>query len=143
MGKLVRIPSPLKEHFSDRKASGVYWYHCRFTLPESWEEKPVSLIFEEAGPQIHIYLNEQEAGSFQGEKIFFELDVTDIIYYTRDNHLSIRISNSMGGTSEDLSGITGTILVKPNLDSGKDVETKEDVQTIENVETKEDVESQE
>lgn len=117
-GKLVRIPASLGEHFPDRGSSGVYWYHCRFTLPEQWEEQAIFLVFEEAGPQVRIYLNEVEVGYFQG-KITFEVDVTEDIYYTRDNHLSIRISKPPGGFSGGSGGITGNILVKPVLDEDK------------------------
>jgi hypothetical protein len=122
MGKLVRIPAPLGEHFPDKEASAVFWYHCRFTLPEQWEERAISLRFEEAGPQVRIYLNELEVGFFEG-KITFEVDVSEDIYYTRDNHLSIRISNPMGGVSDDLSGVTGTIQIISEMEGEMSLET--------------------
>lgn len=123
MGKLVRIPAPLGDHFPDREASAVFWYHCRFTLPEQWEERRISLLFEEAGPQLGIYLNEVEVGFFQG-KMSFEVDVTQDIYYTRDNHLSIRISGPPGGSADSLTGITGTIQVIPELDDDRRFEAE-------------------
>ena len=113
MGKLVRIPASLEEHFPERAGAGVYWYHCRFTLPEQWEDRPISLVFEEAGPFLSVFLNEQKVGSFRGGQGPYELDVSERIYYIRDNHLSIRVVNDGGLRSGSPAGITGTILVVP------------------------------
>lgn len=115
-GMLVRIPASLDRYFPDREENSVFWYHCRFTLPEQWEERPVSLILEGAGPHIKLFLNQEAVGSFQNEEGAFELDVTEVIYYTRDNHLSIRVSSSLEGTPGKINGITGDILVKVNID---------------------------
>ena len=112
-GMLVRIPATIEEHFQELKSTDVYWYHCRFTLPELWEDEKIFLVFEEAGPFLKVFLNEDLVGSAQGGNGGFELEVSDIIYYTRDNHLSIRISDLKGQTDGKLNGITGTILVKP------------------------------
>ncbi len=111
-GKLVRIPASLEEHFTDLESSDVFWYHCRFTLPEQWEERTISMFFEEAGPFVEVFLNEKAAGSFRDEEGTYELDVSDVIYYTRDNHLSIRISGAGGDAAMKSAGISGTILVK-------------------------------
>ena len=115
-GLLVRIPAPIEEHFPDTEDKGIFWYHCRFTLPEQWEERPVSLILEGAGPHIKLFLNQEAVGSFQNEEGAFELDVSEVIYYTRDNHLSIRVSSSQEGNPGKINGITGNILVKVNID---------------------------
>ncbi|MDF1575887.1 MAG: hypothetical protein P1P86_11935 [Bacteroidales bacterium] len=113
MGLLVRIPATIEEHFPGTEEPGVYWYHCRFTLPEQWDGRPVSLIFKETGPTAFVFLNEIRAGFFQGEEGVFELDVSESIFYTRDNHLSLRISTSGGVKSGKHSGISGTVLVQP------------------------------
>jgi beta-galactosidase/beta-glucuronidase len=125
MGKLVRIPASLEEHFPDREGTAVFWYHCRFTLPEQWEEMPIFLDFKEAGPVITLFLNEEEVKVLQGEKAAFEVDVSESIYYTRDNHLSIRISNPKGASPEQLTGISGTIVIKPDLEGDKKQGVKE------------------
>ena len=111
-GMLVRIPASLDRYFPDREEHSVFWYHCRFTLPEQWKEKPVSLVLEGAGPLVKLYLNEEQVASYLGEAGTFELDVSEVIYYTRDNHLSIRISNPLDGISGKINGITGNILVQ-------------------------------
>lgn len=112
MGILVRIPAPLDTYFPDRDEKSVFWYHCRFSLPEVWKERPVSLVFEQAGPQVQLFLNEVPAGSFGDREGPVELDVSDIIYHTRDNHLCIRISQTGPGRMQKSDGVTGNILVK-------------------------------
>jgi hypothetical protein len=100
-GTLVRIPAVLMDY------QGVSWYHCRFTLPEVWKERKIVLRFEDAGPEAEVYLNEQLSGFFREGNTPFELNVTDQIYYTLDNHLAIRITDPFGG-----GGIGGNITVK-------------------------------
>ncbi len=99
-GKLVRIPASLEGY------SGVSWYHCRFTLPELWDKKQIALMFDDGGPKVEVYLNETLVGFHQGNHAPFEIDVTGKIYYTRDNHLAIRI------TDPDATGGIGIITVK-------------------------------
>jgi hypothetical protein len=70
------------------------------------------MVFTEAGPVVDVFLNEKPAGSFQEEEGALELDVSEVIYYTRDNHLCIRISGAGGNTAMKPGGISGTILVK-------------------------------
>jgi beta-galactosidase/beta-glucuronidase len=111
-GVLVRIPASIEEHFNDVKDADVYWYHCRFTLPEQWEGRAISMVLEGAGPHIKLFLNQEAVGSFQNEDGAFEMDVSEVIYYTRDNHLSIRVSDIQEGLPGKLNGITGMVLVK-------------------------------
>jgi beta-galactosidase/beta-glucuronidase len=111
-GVLVRIPAPIEEHFPDAKDTDVFWYHCRFTLPEQWEGRAISMVLEGAGPHIKLFLHQEAVGSFQNEDGAFEMDVSEVIYYTRDNHLSIRVSDIQAGGPGKLNGITGTVFVK-------------------------------
>jgi hypothetical protein len=121
MGKLVRIPALMNDHLAGQEDGegnkaifrGVAWYHCRFTLPEGWQGKPIALEFEGAGPLVEVYLNETYVGGHRGMDTPFTLDVTGVIYYTRDNHLAIRITDPEGGQG----GITGTIDLKPSEDT--------------------------
>lgn len=101
IGKLVRIPATLEDY------GGVTWYHCRFSLPENWRDRQIVFDFQGAGPRVEVYLNEELVGQEHSEGRPFKLDVTGRIYYTRDNHLAIRI-NDPDGTG----GISGTILVR-------------------------------
>lgn len=99
-GKLVRIPATIEDY------TGISWYHCRFTLPELWQKKRIELMFEAVGPEAEVYLNEKLVGTHFGNNEPFNLDVTEWIYYTLDNHLAIRIR-----TQEGLGGI-GNLEVK-------------------------------
>lgn len=99
-GRLVRIPAALPGY------KGVSWYHCRFTLPELWHEKQIEFLFDSTGPRVEVYLNEALEGYQNGGNGTFKLDVTETIYYTRDNHLAIRI------TDPDGTGGMGNLIVK-------------------------------
>lgn len=111
-GVLVRIPASIEEHFNDLKDDDVFWYHCRFTLPEQWEGRAITFVLEGAGPHIKLFLNQEAIGSFQNEDVAIEMDVSEVIYYTRDNHLAIRVSDIQEGLPGKLNGITGSVLVK-------------------------------
>lgn len=111
-GKLVRIPATLEDHFQSIQGSDVFWYHCRFTLPEQWEDRQINMIFKEAGPFAKVFLNGEKVGSLLGVDEAFELDVSDVIYYIRDNHLSIRITGAGDEVAGKQNGISGTILLK-------------------------------
>jgi len=98
-GNLVRIPATIEDY------SGVSWYHCRFTLPEIWEHRKIVMSFEGAGPEVEVYLNKALVSNQSGGNPF-QVDLTDQIFYTLDNHLAIRINDPEGG-----GGISGNILV--------------------------------
>ena len=110
-GKLVRIPALIKDQYPGEQGAGIYWYHCRFTLPENWEDREIAFRFEGIGPILEVYLNEDPIGSNLANALDFELDVTDVIYYTRDNHLALRVI-ALDETHFDSAGIVGTVLVK-------------------------------
>jgi len=114
MGKLVRIPALVDEHFSTEEISGITWFHCRFTLPEIWEDREIILKFEGISHPAEIYLNELKVASYPGGSTIFSMDVTKTIYYVRDNHLAVRISDPEKASG----GMTGTVWVSsenPNL----------------------------
>jgi len=107
MGALVRIPAMVEDHFTTDEMSGVTWFHCRFTLPELWENRQIRLRFEGTSHPAEIFLNELLVGSTPGGGSAFQIDVTETIFYVRDNHITIRISDP-----EMVSGgMTGTLRV--------------------------------
>ena len=112
-GKLVRIPALIQEHYTSEEVGDVYWYHCRFTLPEGWEEREVSLSFEGVGPATEVYLNEEQVLSYEG-KVEVDVNVSEVIYYTRDNHMAIKVSASDAEGSKGL-GISGSVLAKSKI----------------------------
>ena len=111
MGKLVRIPALARDHFQDKSEVGVLWYHCKFTLPENWEERKIELEITGAGPGVELFLNETKIADFQGSQEMFTLNVSEVIFYTRDNHLALRISTSPGDVWEE-EGIAGGVVIK-------------------------------
>jgi len=110
-GKLVRIPALIRDQYPGEQGAGIYWYHCRFTLPENWEDREIAFRFEGIGPILEVYLNGDPIGSNLANAVDFELDVSDVIYYTRDNHLALRVI-ALDETQLDSAGIAGTVLVK-------------------------------
>jgi hypothetical protein len=107
MGALVRIPARVNAHFEAEELSGITWFHCRFTLPEMWEHRQISLKFEGISHPARIYLNELEVGHYSVGESTFNLDVTESIYYVRDNHLAIRIADPEKASG----GLTGSVWV--------------------------------
>ena len=112
-GKLVRIPATVGDHFSPDFA-GVVWFHTRFTLPEVWAGTTITLSFGGVDGHTEVYLNENLVGTQAVTGDPFSLE-PDGIYYTRDNHLSIRIYNDHPGQA----GITGKILLKSGTTDDK------------------------
>ena len=112
VGKLVRIPATFEAQFSEVENKGVLWYHCRFTLPDLWEARTIHLVFENTGPGVDLFLNEKFVESHKGNHTPFELNITDQVYYTRDNHLAIKITDSEPGSDPGAFGILGKIVVK-------------------------------
>ena len=112
VGKLVRIPATFEAQFSETENKGVLWYHCRFTLPELWQARTIHLVFENAGPGVDLFLNEKFVESHKGNHTPFELNITDQVYYTRDNHLAIKVTDSEPGSNPGAFGILGKIVVK-------------------------------
>ena len=115
MGKLVRIPAMAADHFPDKQATGVLWYHCRFTLPEDWEERKISLEIKGATPAAGLFLNQEQIAEFHGNEPSYEIDVSEKIYYTRDNHLAVMIRTPEGADWNHV-GISGGIVVRSSPD---------------------------
>jgi hypothetical protein len=107
VGKLVRIPAHVGEHFSPDYA-GVSWYHTRFTLPELWAGREVSIHFEGISGNLQVFLEGKLVGEHPLSSGPFSMDVSDHIFYTRDNHLCLRIADPRPGQG----GVTGKIFMK-------------------------------
>ena len=107
MGKLVRIPATLEPSFKPEEQSSVSWFHCRHTLPELWAEREISLKFEGVSQEAEVYLNGELVGAFPGKDTPYTIDITDKVYYVRDNHLVVRVYDPNPASC----GISGNILV--------------------------------
>ncbi|MFH0756165.1 MAG: sugar-binding domain-containing protein [Bacteroidota bacterium] len=120
VGKLVRIPASVGEYFSS-DYTGVSWFHVRFTLPDPWAGKEISLHFEGINGNTRVFLNQELVGTVPLTNGPFRLDVTGKIYYVRDNHLDIRITDPRPG----MGGVTGKIILEaasPNEGIENDVD---------------------
>ena len=107
MGKLVRIPAALEPSFKAEEMSSVAWFHCRHTLPELWAEREIALKFEGVSHEAEVYLNGELVGTFLAKDNPFTIDITDKVYYVRDNHLVVRVYDPNPASC----GISGNILV--------------------------------
>lgn len=115
VGKLVRIPATFESHFSEEENGGVLWFHCRFTLPKHWDSRSIYLAFEGAGPDVTVFLNEKLVDSNRRTEAPFELDISEQVFYVRDNHLAIRVIDPDPGSNSAAFGILGKVLVKSIL----------------------------
>ena len=106
-GKLVRIPALSREHFPEAGEGAVLWYHCRFTLPDLWEHRPITFRFEGLSHSVGVYLNEKLLELERTGAMSYEVEVSGSIFYTLDNHLAIRITGEGPGPR----GITGPVMV--------------------------------
>jgi hypothetical protein len=106
-GKLVRVPAVGETHFPEVQYSPVYWFHCRFSLPDLWDRQKIVLQLEGVSHRAEVYLNENLVGFHLGGGTPFRIDLTDRVYYTRDNHMAIRICDPREGKG----GITGKVVL--------------------------------
>ena len=102
------------DHIPEKQATGVLWYHCRFTLPENWEERKINLEIKGAAPAVQLFLNQEQIAEFQGNEPSYKIDVSDKIFYTRDNHLVVMIYTPEGADWNQV-GISEGIVVNSSL----------------------------
>jgi hypothetical protein len=102
VGELVRIPSVVED------TGGVIWYHCRFTLPEEWQDTPIYLEFEGVTPVAQVYLNEALVGSIRHAEVPVEIEVSEPVNYTLDNHLAIRVIWKPDSSADHHRGVYGS-----------------------------------
>ena len=107
VGKLVRIPTVVEEQFPG-ETGGVAWYHTRFSLPDLWDKSDVSIQFDSVIGNTEVYLNGALAASQPETGAPFSLDLTGKIYYTRDNHIAIRVASG----DPLKTGIAGKVILK-------------------------------
>ena len=141
-GKLVRIPATVEEHFWGENGHpfgisgdyvGVSWFNTRFTLPGEWEGRRIFIRFGSVRLRAEVYLNEELVGYDLIAGTPFEIEVTDRVYYTRDNHLAVRITDPNGNFAwrdiepymwgdyeippgHGFGGITGKVIVRSTED---------------------------
>ena len=60
---------------------------------------------------MELFLNEEKIAEFRSMPEPFIMDVSEVIFYTRDNHLALKISTSPGDDWEE-EGIAGGVVIK-------------------------------
>jgi len=110
VGKLVRTPATVAEHFSP-DYSGVSWLHVRFTLPDLWAGREVFIDFAGVSGNLQVFLEGKLVGQHPLTNTSFSMDVSEQIFYTRDNHLCLRITDPRPGKG----GLTGKVIMRSPL----------------------------
>jgi len=117
--KEVSLPSTVEEHFWGKYSyhsynqaeyffahndlevkngvyQGVSWWWRRVFIPKSWEGKRLRIKFPGARLRAEVYFNEQLVGYNIITETPFEIDITDVAQYGKDNWLAVRITNPGG-----------------------------------------------
>lgn len=69
------------------------FYHHKFTVPASWKNKRVFIVFEGSMTDTEVRINKQAAGAkHQGAFYEFKYDITDKIKFTGVNDLDVKVS---------------------------------------------------
>lgn len=82
------IPYFLSEYFY----VGYGWYRKEIDIPESYQNKKVSLEFEGAFQEVELYVNGELAGTHQGGYTGFNIDITPHIQVGK-NIVAVRVNN--------------------------------------------------
>jgi len=78
-----------KEYFR-----GTGWYRTHLKLPLEARGKRVLLEFDGANKETKVFVNGKEAGSHIGGFARFRFDVTDLVDFSKDNLLAVRVNNA-------------------------------------------------
>lgn len=68
-------------------------YKCRFSVPNSWKEKTISIVFEGSMTDTEVKINGKLAGEIhQGAFYEFKYDISDKIQFGKENALEVKVS---------------------------------------------------
>lgn len=85
-----------KFQFSDEQ--GLYKY--KFTVPESWKNRRVNIVFEGSMTDTEVKLNGKSAGEkHRGSFYRFKYDITDLINFDSENLLEVTVSKVSDNSS--------------------------------------------
>ena len=76
---------------------GTGWYRKSFEVPLEWDEKRISVEFDGAMANAHVWINGNFVGNRPYGYIGFEFDITDKIEFGKPNTIAVRL------TPEDLA----------------------------------------
>lgn len=79
---------------------GVGWYNRTIEIPQSWQDGRVRLCFEAVNRDARIYINKQKVYEHLGcGYTRFYVDITDHVYWGRENELVVCVSNEESETA--------------------------------------------
>ena len=86
----IAFPEPL---IIVKPREGIAWYKKTFTIPKSKRSKHISIYFEAAMQVADIWLNGTHIKRNTGGYLPFELNITHLLQYDKDNTLYVRLEN--------------------------------------------------
>lgn len=73
---------------------GAGWYAKTWNLPAEWKGKQLFLHFEGVNQEAVLYINGKKIGSHKGGYTAFNFDVTDLVWYDKENLVTVKVDNS-------------------------------------------------
>jgi beta-galactosidase len=73
---------------------GVGWYWKKLSLDKKLQGKNIFLFFEGANQETTVFLNGKKAGDHTGGYTAFNIDITALIDWNKENELLVRVDNS-------------------------------------------------
>jgi len=79
---------------------GKVWYRYKFKIPQNWKQRYIKLNFLGVNYRAKIWLNGKFAGIHEGGNTPFSLDVSNLLYFGKENLLTVQVERRTWGTSE-------------------------------------------
>lgn len=89
----IKVPGEWAMQGFDVEKEKAAGYFRTFTVPSDWKNKRVKLRFNAVYSDSTVYVNGTKAGSHVGGFTAFELDVTELIKFDKENTLSLAVKN--------------------------------------------------
>lgn len=114
----IRVPGEWAMQGFHVEKDAAAGYFRTFTVPDDWKNSRIKLRFNAVYSDATVYVNGEEAGTHVGGFTLFELDVTDLVAFGRENTLALSVKNesvadSLASGSEyachPLGGITRSV----------------------------------
>ncbi len=93
----VRTPHSFNAEDTFDKQRGYYrgyaWYRKHFSIPETEKGRILKINFGAIGNESEIWVNEKFMGKFTSGYTPVEVDITDVVSWTHENLIAIRVNN--------------------------------------------------
>ena len=88
-----KVPVPEIWNITHPGTDGIGFYQTRFTLPSSWQNKSVELVFGGVSYLATVWINGKFIGSHEGAYTPFRFSVTDCLHGSEENCLIVRVAS--------------------------------------------------